>query len=364
MSSSTSDDSSSSARSTSESTTDSDDNFIENVIAVIPRPRTFRNRNNLFEMYNDMEFKYRYRLDKETVVRISNIIGNNLESMTLRNKAVSVMDKILVTLRFYATGSFQQVLADHINISQPTVSRIIAIVSRSLASLRPEFIRMPTTEEERRRIKLQFYSIRQFPCVLGAIDCTHIRIQSPGGFNAELYRNRKGWFSYNVQCVCDANLKFLDIIARWPGSVHDSTIFNDSHLKVDFEENRYPGSLLLGDAGYALKSYLYTPLLNPQTEKEIKYNNSHIQTRNTIERAFGVWKRRFPCLSVGMRIKKDTILHVIVATAVLHNLCILLNDDIPELNDINVDNDENDELIIQENVNGNFRNAFINDNFD
>ncbi|KAF0721306.1 putative nuclease HARBI1, partial [Aphis craccivora] len=30
-------------------------------------------------------------------------------------------------------------------------------------------------------------------------DCTHIGIQNPGGINGDVFRNRKGWFSLNVQ---------------------------------------------------------------------------------------------------------------------------------------------------------------------
>jgi len=37
------------------------------------------------------------------------------------------------------------------------------------------------------------------PGVGGCIDCTHIRIQNPGGINGEVFRNRKGWFSLNIQ---------------------------------------------------------------------------------------------------------------------------------------------------------------------
>ena len=61
---------------------------------------------------------------------------------------------------------------------------------------------------------------------MGAIDCTHIKIPCPGGENAELFRNRKGYFSINVQAVCGPNLDILNIVARWPGSVHDARIFD------------------------------------------------------------------------------------------------------------------------------------------
>lgn len=35
----------------------------------------------------------------------------------------------------------------------------------------------------------------------------------------------------NVQGVCDAELMFQNVVARWPGSAHDATIFNSSELR-------------------------------------------------------------------------------------------------------------------------------------
>lgn len=299
------------------------------ILDILPRPRILRDRNNPFEMYDELNFKMRYRLSKNTVIILLNGIKESLEYVTNRNFPVSPMNQLLITLRYYATGSFQAVLGDHINVHKSTVCRIIPRVTRQIASLRNQFIKMPETQPQIRETITDFYRIRRFPCVLGAIDCSHIKIQSPGGNNGELFRNRKGWFSINVQAVCNAHLKFMDIIARWAGSVHDSTIFNDSHLKANLEGGLYPNCHLLGDSGYACKSYLLTPLLNPTTPAEQRYNNAHIKTRTTIERTFGVWKRRFPCLAVGMRLEISKVLEIIVATAVLHNIATDLNDERP-----------------------------------
>lgn len=38
-------------------------------------------------------------------------------------------------------------------------------------------------------------------------------------------------------------------------------------------------------------------------------------------RTFGVWKRRFPVISLTMRLSLYNIQAVIIATAVLHNIC-------------------------------------------
>nr|CAI5859431.1 unnamed protein product [Callosobruchus analis] len=77
-----------------------------------------------------------------------------------------------------------------------------------------------------------------------------------------------------------------------------------------------------GDSGYNLRNYLLTPLQNPVTRREMLYNESLIRTRNTVERQIGVWKMRFPILGYGCRLKLKTAMNVIVATGVLHNICI------------------------------------------
>jgi hypothetical protein len=120
----------------------------------------------------------------------------------------------LITLRFYATGAFQQLIGDYIHINQSNVSRIIKRVTLQLGGLSSQYIKMPTTNEEMSKIMFGFYAICQFPRVLGAVDCSHVKIQSPGGANAELFRNRKGYFPINVEAICDAELKLLHIIAR------------------------------------------------------------------------------------------------------------------------------------------------------
>jgi len=107
-----------------------------------------------------------------------------------------------------------------------------------------------------------------------------------------------------VQAICNANLEITDIVARWQGSVHDATIFNNSRIRALFEVGMFGNSLLLGDGGYPLRSYFMTPLQNPRTRAEQLYNESHIRTRNTIERVFGIWKRRFPILALGSRFQK------------------------------------------------------------
>ena len=184
-----------------------------------------------------------------------------------------------------------------------------------------------------RRLKCGFYSLiknrdpsyKPFPNVIGCIDCTHIGVDAKNVTNRERFRNRKDKITINVQAVCDPNLQFIDVVARWHGSVHNARIFDNSQLSALLAEGDYRG-WLLGDSGYPQKSYLMTPIRDPISDAERRYNFTHCQVRNCIESAFGVLKRRFAVLGGTIRQSLDNSLNTIIACFVLHNFIRLRGD--------------------------------------
>lgn len=102
------------------------------------------------------------------------------------------MLQLLIAIRYYATGAFHSAVADMSSVSRASANRIIRRVSEALTSLRPDVIKMPTTDDELAAAASGMFMLARFPRCTGSIDCTHIRIQSPGGDRAEYYRNRKG----------------------------------------------------------------------------------------------------------------------------------------------------------------------------
>ncbi|XP_050517180.1 putative nuclease HARBI1 [Diabrotica virgifera virgifera] len=310
-------------------------------ILQVPR-RYIRDMQNPLQFYSDNEFRKRYRFRKQTVIEIMlPVIYDEMVKINRRGLPFPPILCLLVALRFYATGNFQIVTGDLRGFSQPTVSRCIFKISRLLAQLLPTYIKFPEGLENQRKNQRLFYAIANFPKVTGCIDCTHIPIKSPGGNMAEVYRNRKRYFSINVQVVGGPNLEIFDVVARWPGREHDSMIFNNSSVKHRFENGSLTG-FLLGDSGYACLPYLMTPLLNPGIEQEVRYNRSHIRTRNTVERLFGLWKKRFCCLSRGLNNKLERVPEIIVACAVLHNIGIKVNDVNDEQDNVEEELDDNE----------------------
>jgi len=184
-------------------------------------------------------------------------------------------------------------------------------------------------------VKQKFATIAHLPDVIGAIDGTHIRIVCPSFNLREVYWCRKQFYSINTQVVGDADLRIRNIVARWPGSTHDSRIFTNSNICSKRERGDFNEGYLLGDGGYACRPYLLTPFLNPQTrQQQQRYNSAHSRTRCTVERLIGVWKKRFPCLHYGLRCHLRNNLVVIVACAVLHNIAIKMNEPVDLFTDL------------------------------
>ena len=163
--------------------------------------------------------------------------------------------------------------------------------------------------------------------------------------NEHAYVNRKGFHSINVQCICDANMMFLDAVVKYPGSAHDSFIFGQSQIKERLLTGDFGDKWLLGDSGYALRSYLLTPYLSCNSQGERNFNRSHKRTRVQIERSFGILKSRFLCLSHKVSgplpFVPEKCCKVILACIILHNKARKSNLPDPAIVDIE-DNDEQD----------------------
>ena len=123
---------------------------------------------------------------------------------------------------------------------------------------------------------------------------------------------------------------FTNIVARWPGSTHDSFVLRTSRIgqQLEAQPPSLENGLLLGDSGYPCKPYLMTPYLHPTTAKQEGYNKAHVSTRVAVEQAFGWWKRRFHVLHSEIRMKPEKTCLVIGACAVLHNIAIQRNEPI------------------------------------
>ena len=144
------------------------------------RARTFRlSQHSFIDEYTDDELRVRYRFGRESILFITDLLACYLRRDTRRNHALQPLTQVLIALRFYASGSFIQVVGDTIGVDKSTVSRLVTKVSRALVARRNRFVKWPSTNAEFTVSKNAFYRRGGFPCVIGCLDGTHIRILAP-----------------------------------------------------------------------------------------------------------------------------------------------------------------------------------------
>ncbi|KAL6418863.1 hypothetical protein ACFW04_014211 [Cataglyphis niger] len=232
--------------------------------------RQLRDGQNPFEMYNEWEFKRKFRFSKNLVMfGVLPLVEEELAKVNNHSLPIFPVLQLLTRLRFYSTASFQLMIGDVIQILQPTISRII---------FRLTFVFRSTLIATRSENKRLFKELRYGPGAIGlssidgAIDCTHIRLVHTRLYNIEeIYRNRKGYFSLNVQVIVGPRTKILDIVSKWPGCEHDNRIFQNSHIYMRYRQQKLD-EMLVRDAGNPVLPFLLTPVNNPVTDEEIRFD--------------------------------------------------------------------------------------------
>uniref|UniRef100_A0A3B4TDM9 DDE Tnp4 domain-containing protein n=1 Tax=Seriola dumerili TaxID=41447 RepID=A0A3B4TDM9_SERDU len=239
------------------------------------RERIFSVRVTLFGMIEEKIIET-YRLSGDAILEPLREVGADLDPVTRRSHAVPAMAKLLATLHFLASGSFQRTVAVSSGISQSVFS---SALSQGLNT------------------KHGFYVVAGFPKIIGAIDCTHVQLVPPSD-REHIYRNRKHTHSLNVQVVCDSK-GIITNVAKYPGSVHNSFILRNSALFSHLRDGKYGDGWLLGDSAYPLHPFLLTP------------------------RTFGVLKSRFRCLDRtggALLYSPQKVAQITIVCCILHNI--------------------------------------------
>ena len=71
---------------------------------------------------------------------ITDLLAGDLRRKTQQNHPISALQQVLIALRFYASGSFLQVIGDTIGIDKSTVSRLVTNVSLALVAKEQQYI--------------------------------------------------------------------------------------------------------------------------------------------------------------------------------------------------------------------------------
>ncbi|KAK0142304.1 LanC-like protein 2 [Merluccius polli] len=243
------------------------------------------------ETMEDCELIKRYRLNREGI-KLVELVRDAITSPTNRNNPISPEIKCLATLRYLATGKMQLCNADDLGISQPS------------------FIRFPLDNQQLHRIKANFMAIAGMPGVVGAIDGTHIKIIAPSK-DEDVFVNRKKVHSINTQIVFDATFYILDVVAKWPGSTHDSCILMESGLRQDVAldtlSQSTTGSTVKRELSRKAKLSIYQSIYVPALTYGHELWVMTERTRSRVQAAEMSFLRRVAGLSLRDRVRSLVI---------------------------------------------------------
>ena len=159
---------------------------------------------------------------------------------TRSREPIPVEKQVAVTLYYLADEGRMRKVSNSLGIGKSTVSKIgrkvTGIISKQLES---KNIKLPKSEEEVKDHAAKFYQKYGFPQCIGAVDGTHIQIKRPKE-NSTDFINRKSNFTLNCQGTVGHDYCFIDVLIKWPGSVHDARMFGNSSLNKRLRDGTIP----------------------------------------------------------------------------------------------------------------------------
>ncbi|KAF4101551.1 hypothetical protein G5714_017983 [Onychostoma macrolepis] len=131
--------------------------------------RVYVERTKPLEQYTTEELYVRFRFGKADIEYLVNLLRPKLQHRTQRSHGLSVEDQILIALRFYACGTFYQVVSDYMGVVKSAVCDVVRDVSIALASLVNEFVSFPK-DNQIAQTKRSFFLLGNMPNTIGAIE--------------------------------------------------------------------------------------------------------------------------------------------------------------------------------------------------
>ena len=307
--------------------------------------------------YTDSVFRSHFRLSRQNAETVIRLLGAcpGIPTVHRRGKPpVSVEKQLLLTLWVLGNPECLRSVSDRFNVTKSSVYRIVRRVCSALVdNCAKTFIRWPQGERAA-EIMQKFEQNNGLPRCLGIVDGTHIPIKAPR-VHPEQYVSRKKFHSLQLQAVCDCDRLFTDVYCAFPGSVHDPRVLRNSPLykaSENHESDMFPGdSYIIGDRAYPLKTWLITGFKDNGrlSREQNRFNFILFSKRIKVEHTIGLLKGRFRKLKVFMDLDLvEDIPLIVIAACVLHNFCMLNEDDVDDF----LDPQHEDEINEFENIFG------------
>lgn len=287
-------------------------------------------------------------------------------------KPIGPAERLMITLRYLASGESQQSLSFAFRVGKATVCKIVREGCVALwEALNATFLTHPKTTADWVNHGEEFYQEWAVPNCLGALDGKHISTEFPQNAGSAFF-NYKNCHSLVLMAICDARYCFTFVNIGSYGGENDSSVFQQSEFGRAFDQiptkfgipagSNYGGRtlpyVLIGDDIFPLKPWLIKPYPGKKLQEEQRvYNYRLSRARRTIENAFGILAARWRIFRRPIKANVDLVYNITRACLCLHNY-LRLTENASYIPSGFIDSEDSSGIIIP----GSWRNVVREDN--
>ncbi|KYO43776.1 hypothetical protein Y1Q_0010056 [Alligator mississippiensis] len=215
--------------------------------------------------WNKQQWLETIQMTRETFNHIISMLGLQIVRQdTVMCWAFTPENRVAMTIMKLATPSSLHYIANQFCMGPCTARLATHEVYQLLQDIvANNFICLGSPQEV-----IDGFSAMRFSNCVGALDSTHILMQSPLGTREGSFTNRKGFASMILQAM-DHWGWFMNIYMEWAGSTHDTHMFRSSLLPSLMKKGHFaPGvprtvitvpPLIIADTAYLFKPWLMKP---------------------------------------------------------------------------------------------------------
>ncbi|XP_049538819.1 uncharacterized protein LOC125953363 [Anopheles darlingi] len=291
-------------------------------------------QNILEEQMNDTIIKF-LRMRMEDFYFLESLVLHRIQRMnTNMRHPVTARERLMITLRFLATGECYSSLQFLFRVSRQAIGKIVPDVCEALMEALQDYVKLPSTRQEWLDISKRFKQRWGFPHAIGAIDGKHIPIIVPNNAG-NMYFNYKHFNSIVMLALVDADYKFLYVNVGGQVSISDGGIFRNTQLYRELENKALdipePEPItvpylqkvpyfILGDKAFAFTDYCIRPYGGQNLRAiERHFNYRHSRARMPVEDTFGIFSNRFKIAKGPIYVPTDVAQKTIITAVYVHN---------------------------------------------
>ena len=319
-------------------------------------------------------FRYFFRTSRRTFDYICSIVRDDLISrppsglINIEGRLLSVEKQVAIAMRRLASGDSQVSVGAAFAVGQSTVSQVTWRFIESMEERARHHLVWPG-QERMEDIKAMLEAVSGLPNCCGAIDATHIIMTLPAVESSEDWCDPAKNYSMYLQGIVDDEMRFIDIVTGWPGSLTFSRLLKccgfyklceagkrlNGPVRVSGEDAEIR-EFIVGDMCYPLLPWLMTPfegdnLSTPMVNFNARQKAVRMLATRALARLKGSWRILH---KVMWRPDKNKLPSIILVCCLLHNIILDCKDEL--LPDIQIpdhhDTGYNEENCKQENPSG------------